>query len=86
MESLVIWHKKTGEILACCHRISGARVDPSIKNMFAHLPELWEELESTWVEGRYTTFQAQEAFEVVEGAVVRKGEQEPGEPGEPEEE
>ena len=72
MKSLIIWHKSTGEIVACVQKFIGSAVEPCIENMFSHRADLWDELDSKWVDGQYTTFKAQKLFKIVDGEPVLK--------------
>lgn len=72
MNSLLIWNKETGEVLACIQRPRGFVVEPTIQRVFSHLPELWESLDSVWLEERLTTLQAKELYKIIDGQPVRQ--------------
>lgn len=72
MPSLVIWHKETREILACMQKPYGTAPEPSIERTFAHRPDLWDKLESAWIDENLTTLQAKSELEIIDSKPVRK--------------
>ena len=67
MASLVIWHKETNEILASLIKPLGNAPPPSIQGSFRHRPDLWDKLESAWIDLDMTTLQAKKYLEIVDG-------------------
>ena len=67
MASLVIWHKESKEILACMIQPQGSAPQPSVEGTFRHRPDLWDKLESAWIDLDVTTLQAKKYLEIVDG-------------------
>lgn len=70
MPSLLIWHKDTGEILACMQRPKGDAPVPTARKTLWHRPDLLPHIESAWIGADMTTLQAQQQLEIVDGTPI----------------